>query len=109
MRAHLAGIAATQQGLERVVQAVNLHNLQWGWLLNVPESIVMVFGTQSVCARPGAPELWWGNSRLPAADIVQSCGSAFSRAGAESLCRWLALLTDGQRYISGCQFYAASI
>ena len=42
----LAGIAATQQGLQRVVQAVHLHSLRWGWLLNVPKSIVMVFGTQ---------------------------------------------------------------
>ena len=70
----LAGIAATQQGLQRVVQAFRLrmHGLRWGWLLNVPKSIVMVFGTQSVytCARLGAPELWWGVSRLPTADSV---------------------------------------
>ena len=68
----------------------------------------MVFGTQPVCARLGAPDLWWGDSRLPAVDTVKSCGSAFSRAGAESLCRRLELLSDGQRYISGYQFYASA-
>ena len=69
----LAGIAATQQGLQRVVHAVHLHSLRWGWRLNVPKSIVMVFGTQSLCAGLGAPELWWGDSRLPTADTVRPC------------------------------------
>ena len=38
----LAGIAATQQGLQRVAQAVHLHSLRWGWMLNVPKPIVNV-------------------------------------------------------------------
>ena len=46
----LAGIAATQQGLQRVVQAVHTHGLRWGWLLNVPESVVIVFGKRSAHA-----------------------------------------------------------
>ena len=70
----LAGIAATQQGLQRVVHAVQLHSLRWGWMLNVPKSIGMVFGTQSLCARLGAPDLWWGDSRLPTADTVKYLG-----------------------------------
>ena len=56
----LAGIAATQQGLQRVVDAVHAHSLRWGWLLNVHKSVVIVFGKRSVCARLGAPELSWG-------------------------------------------------
>ena len=67
----LAGIAATQQGLRRVVQAVHTHSLRWGWLLNVPKSVVMVFGKRSVCTRLGTPELSWGASRLPTADTVK--------------------------------------
>ena len=39
----LAGIAATQQGLQRVVDAVHAHSLRWGWSLNVHKSVVMVF------------------------------------------------------------------
>ena len=72
----LAGIAATQQDLQRVVQAVHFHSLRWGWMLNVPKLIVMVFGTQSLCARLGAPDLWWGtrDSRLPTADTVKYLG-----------------------------------
>ena len=54
----LDGIAVMQQGLQRVVHAVHLHSLRWDWLLNVPKSAVMVFGTRSVCARLGALELW---------------------------------------------------
>ena len=101
----LAGIAATQQGMQRVVQAVHLHSLRWGWMLNVPKSIVMVFGTQSLCARLGAPELWWGDSRLPTADTVKYLGlrpgssggwAAQQAAGAANgwaaLHRWLPVL-----------------
>ena len=47
------------------------HSLRWGWLLNVPKSVVMVFGKRSVCARLDAPELWWGACRLPTADTVK--------------------------------------
>ena len=36
----LAGIAATQQGLQRVVQAVHLHSFRWGWLLGVPKKLI---------------------------------------------------------------------
>ena len=53
--ADLAGIAATQQGLQRLLQAVRLHSLRWGWLLNVPKVIVMMFGKRSVCARLKSP------------------------------------------------------
>ena len=77
----LAGTAATQQGLQRVVQAVHLHSLRWGWLLNVPKSVVMVFGTQSICAQLGAPELWQGDSRLPTADTVKYLGLRLESSG----------------------------
>ena len=77
----LAGIAATQQGLQRVVQAVRLHGLRRGWLLNELKSAVMVFGTRSVCARLGAPELWWGDSRLPTADTVRHSGLRLESRG----------------------------
>ena len=77
----LAGIAATQQCLQRVVRAVHLHSLRWGWMLNVPKSIVMVVGTQSLCARLGAPELWWGDSRLPTADTVKYLGLRLESSG----------------------------
>ena len=50
----LAGIAATHQGLQRVVGAVHAHSLSWGWLLNVHKPVVMVFGKRSVCAHLGA-------------------------------------------------------
>ena len=70
----LAGIAATQQGLQRVVDAVHNHSLRWGWLLNLPKSVVMVFGKRSVCARLGAPELLWGACRLPTMDTVKYLG-----------------------------------
>ena len=101
----LAGIAATQHGLQRVVHAVHLHSLRWGWRLNVPKSIVMVFGTQSLCAGLGAPELCWGDSRLPTADTVKYLGlrlesnggwAAQQAAGAANgwaaLHRWLPVL-----------------
>ena len=77
----LAGIAATQQGLQRVVQAVHLHSLRWGWSLNVPNSIVLVFGMQSLCARLGAPDLWWRDSRLPTADTVKYVGLRLESSG----------------------------
>ena len=77
----LAGIAATQQGLQLVVQAVRLHSLRWGWLLNVPKSIVMVFRTRSVCARLGDPDLWWVDSRLPTADPVEYLGLHLESSG----------------------------
>ena len=67
----LAGIAATQQGLQRVVDAVHAHSLRWGWSLNVHKSVVMVFGKRSVCAHLGAPELSWGMCRLPTSDTVK--------------------------------------
>ena len=67
-------VAATQQGLQRVVDAVHTHSLRWGWLLNVPQSVVMVFGKRSVCACLGAPELSWGACRLPTADTVKYLG-----------------------------------
>ena len=70
----LAGIAATQQGLQRVVDAVHTHSLRWGWLLNVAKLVVMVFGKRSVCARLGAPELSWRACRLPTADKVKFLG-----------------------------------
>ena len=92
----LAGIAETQKGLQRVVQAVHLHSLRL--LLNVPMSIAMVFGTQSVCARLGAPELWWGDSRLPTADTVEylglrpdSCGGWVAQQAAGAADGWAAL------------------
>ena len=103
----LAGIGATQQGLQRVVQAVHMHSLRWVWMLNVPKSIVMVFGTQSLCVRLGAPDLWWGDSRLPTADTVKYLGLRRSQTGAGLLSRQLALLTDGQCCIGGYRFYAA--
>ena len=77
----LAGIAATQQGQQRVVDAVHTHNLRWGWLLNVPMSVVMVFGKRPVCTRLGAPELLWGACRLPTADIVKYGGLRLESAG----------------------------
>ena len=82
-----------------------LHSLRWGWMLNVPKSIVMVFETQSLCARLGARDRWWGDSRLPTADTVknlglrlESCGgwAAQQAAGAANgwaaLHRWLPVL-----------------
>ena len=77
----LAGIAVPQQGLQRVVQAVHLQSLRWGWMINVPKSIVMVFGTQSLCARLGASDLWWGDSRLPTADTVKYLGLRLESSG----------------------------
>ena len=77
----LAGIAATQQGLQRVVQAVHLHCLRRGRLLNVPMSVVMVFGTRSVCARLDAPELWWGDCRLPTTDTIKYLGLRLESSG----------------------------
>ena len=77
----LAGIAATQQGLQRVVDAVHTHSLRWGWLLNVPKSVAMVFGNRSVCACLGAPELLWGACRLPTADIVKYLGLRLESEG----------------------------
>ena len=47
----------------------------------MPKSIVMVFGTQSLCARLGAPELWWGDSRLPTADTVKYLGLRLESSG----------------------------
>ena len=70
----LAGIAATQQGLQRVVQAFYTHSLRWGWLLNVLKSVVMVFRKRSVCARLDAPELWWGACCWPNADREKYLG-----------------------------------
>ena len=70
----LAGIAATQQGLQRVVDAVHNHRLRWAWLVNVPKPVVMVFGKWSVCALRGAPELLWGACRLPTVDTVKYLG-----------------------------------
>ena len=46
----LAGITATQQGLQRVVDTVHAHSLRWGWSLNVHKSVVMVFGKRPVRA-----------------------------------------------------------
>ena len=79
---------------------------------NVLQSIVMAFGTQSTCARLGAPELWWGDSRLPTADTViylglrlESSGgwAAKQAAGAANgwaaLHRWLPVLRS--RHLSG--------
>ena len=40
----------------------------------MPKTIVMVFGTQSLCARLDALDLWWGDSRLPTADTVKYLG-----------------------------------
>ena len=40
----LAGIAATQQGLQRFVQAVHLHSLRWGWMLNVTSRLLWCSG-----------------------------------------------------------------
>ena len=107
----LAGIAATQQGLQRVVDAVHTHGLHWGWLLNVPKSVVMVFGKRSGCARLDAPELWWGACRLPAVDAVKYLGlrlesdggwAAQQAAGAANgwaaLHQWLSVLRG--RYLS---------
>ena len=67
--------------------------------------MVMVFVTKSVCARLGAPELWWGDSRLPTADTVKNLGlrlesyrgwGAQQAAGAANgwaaLYRWLPIL-----------------
>ena len=97
-------MAATQQGLQRILQAVRLHSLRWGWLLNVPTSTVMVLavGTRTVFARLGAPELWWGDSRRATADTVKylglrlvSCGrwagqqAAGAATGCAALHGWL--------------------
>ena len=94
----LAGIAATQQGLQTVVDAVHTHSLRWDWLLDVPKSVVMVFGKRSVCARLGAPELWWGECRLPTADTVkylvlrlQSEGGWAAQQAAGAANGWVAL------------------
>ena len=94
----LAGIAARQQGLQRDVQAVHLHSLRWGWLLNVPKSIGMVSGKRSVCARLGAPELWWDDSHLPTAGTVkylglclESCGGVVAQQAAGAASGWAAL------------------
>ena len=56
------------------MQAVHTHSLRWGWLLNVPKSVVRVIGKWSGCARISAPELWWGACRLPTADTVKYLG-----------------------------------
>ena len=53
----LAGIAATQQGLQRVVQAVHLHSLRWGWLLDVPKSVFM--SCPPLCAGVLSPMPAW--------------------------------------------------
>ena len=99
------GIAATQQSLQRVVDAVHTHSLRWGWLLNVPKWVVMVFGKRPGCARLGAPELSWGACRLPTADTVKYLGvrleweggwaaqqAAGAASGWEALHQWLPVL-----------------
>ena len=50
-------------------------------MLNVPKSIIMLFGTHSLCARLGAPDLWWGESRLPTADTVKYLGLRLESSG----------------------------
>ena len=37
--------------------------------------------TQSMCARLGAPELWWGDSRLPTADTEKYLGLRLESSG----------------------------
>ena len=57
---------------------------------NVPKPIDMVFGTQSLCARLGAPHLWCGDSSPPTADTVKYLGLRLESSGG-----WAAQQTAG--------------
>ena len=63
------------------MDAVHTHSLRWDWLLDVPKSVVMVFGKRSGCARLGAPELSRGACRLPTADTVKYLGLRLESEG----------------------------
>ena len=78
---HLAGIAATQHGLQRVVDAVHAHSLPRGWSLNVHKSVVMVVGKRSVCVRLGVPALSWCTCHLPTSETVKYLGLRLESEG----------------------------
>ena len=77
----LAGLAGTEDGLQHVIRAVHAHSLQWGWTLNVPKSVVVVFGAPSVRAHLGCPKLLWGTQQLPTAATAKYLGLRLESAG----------------------------
>ena len=109
----LAGIAATQQGLQRVVDAVracaptacagvgrSMCTSRWSW-----------YSGSGQCARLGAPELSWGMCCLPTSDTVKYVGlrlesdggwaaqqAAGAATGWAALHQWLPVVRS--RYLS---------
>ena len=98
-------------GLQRVEQAVHAHSLCLGWLLNVPESVVMVFGKQSVRARLDAPKLSHGGgvrAVCPPRPQSSTWGFAESRKEAGPLSKQLVQPTAGRHCVSGFRSCAAN-
>jgi Reverse transcriptase (RNA-dependent DNA polymerase) len=59
----MMGMAATPEGLQRIIDAMHRHSEKWGWTANVKKSVVMVFG--DVASRTALATVSWQWAHTP--------------------------------------------
>ena len=77
----MAGIATTAQGLQRVIDCVRSHSLEWEWEANTQKSVVMAFGDQATLDA-AKDECWfWGTAPLKRVTSTKYLGLHFHESG----------------------------
>ena len=77
----LCGLAATPGGAQRVVDVVFAHSRRWGWSLNIPKSVLTVFGPVAVRREHASVRLRWGPDLLPRSALAKYLGVLLEDSG----------------------------
>ena len=70
----MCGLAGTPAGAQTIVDVLYAHSRRWGWSLNVPKSVLVVFGPLAVRRLHSGLRLRWGSELLPQSDMAKYLG-----------------------------------
>ena len=109
----MAGIASTAQGLQRVIDRIHAHSMEWQWDANTQKSVVMAFGDPALLASVQDERWFWGDVPLKRVSSVKYLGLHFHESGSwgehiqqvaakghRVLGQWLPVLTSSSLPVS---------
>ena len=77
----MAGVASTARGLQRLINCVRSHSLEWEWEANTQKSVVMAFGNRATLRSAQAERWFWGTTPLQRVSSIKYLGLHFHESG----------------------------
>ena len=68
------GGATTPAGLQRIISIAKQFGDEWGCVLNVSKSAVMLVGSEAALATAAGSHFWWGTTELPQVTEIRYLG-----------------------------------